>query len=114
MRSAGQEAASQVSRGNLPFIDRAESIHVLVRVHRVSDQVRVDLSGGIQRHLDNDPIHLAVLVQLFDLGEELGLRRRAGQFEAGSFDSNQLSSFQLHSDVDIAVFTTSNLTQLNT
>ena len=111
VRGTGQEAAGQVSRGHLPFIDRAETVHVLGRVHSVSDQVRVDLGGGVQRHLDNDPVHSLVLVQLLDLGQELGLGRRAGQFKTGGLDPNQLGSFQLHSDVDIAVFSSSNLTQ---
>ena len=114
VRGAGKEAAFQISRGDLPFIDGAEPIHVLVRVDRVRNQMTVNLFGGIERHLDNDPVHIAVLIQLFDLGQKLGLGRRSGQLETGGLDSDQLSSFQLHPDVDIAVLTTSDLTDHNT
>ena len=109
MRSAGKEPSRQVSSRHLPLVDRAQTVHVLVRVHGVSDLVSVNLLGRVERHLNNDPVYIARLIQLLDLGQQLRLGGGPGQLDTGGLDPNQLGSFQLHSDVDIAVLATSDL-----
>ena len=103
MRSAGQEARLEVPSGHTALADGAEAVHVLVGGHAVSHHVGVHLTGGVQRHLDDDTVHIAVLIQLLDPGQQLGLRGGPRQGETGGLDTNQLCSLQLHPDVDIAV-----------
>ena len=54
-------------------------------------------------------MHRRVLVELPNLGQQLGLGDAPVQLEVFRLDADQLSSLHLHPDVDIAVLATTDL-----
>ncbi len=65
----------QVPYGQLPLVDGAEPVHVLVRSDGVGDGGRVHRGRvvHVKGHLHDDAMHGGVSVQLGDAAKELGL-----------------------------------------
>ena len=76
-----------------------QAVDVLHRIDRPHHARLVDLVG--QRRLDEDPVHLVVLVQLFDELDELVLGRRGGQAMVDRLDADLVRSLVLEADVDL-------------
>ena len=79
--------------------ERVQSVDVLHRIDRPHHARFVDLLG--QRRLDEDPVDLVVLVQLFDELDELVLGRRGGQAMVDRLDADLLCRLVLEADVDL-------------
>ena len=66
--------------------ERMQAVDVLHRVDRPHHARLVDVVG--QRRLDEDPVDVVVLVQLFDELDELVLGRRGGQAVVDRLDAD--------------------------
>ena len=80
-----------------------------VSSNSISYKMRVNVLSCIKWHLHDDAVHVRVLIQLPDLGQEVQMGGGPVQLQAGGCHANLLRCLQLHPDVDIAVFSPSNI-----